>query len=67
MSTLLTIWSTGNRAWKGLVMPVVVIGSLAAGRLYGLAWGWKGLVMTIAIALAYSAAAIIGAVFWLQS
>jgi fatty acid desaturase len=30
LSALLTVWSVGNRAWEGLVMPVVVIGSLAA-------------------------------------
>jgi hypothetical protein len=38
-------------------MLVTVLGNLAAGLLYGCAWGWKGLAMSIAIAIIYSAAA----------
>jgi hypothetical protein len=38
---------------------VMALGSLAAGLLYGLAWGWKGLAMCIAIAFTYTAAAFV--------
>jgi CHASE2 domain-containing sensor protein len=48
-------------------MLVTVVGSLAAGLLYGRAWGWKGLAMPIAIAIVYSAAAFTGIILWLQS
>jgi hypothetical protein len=53
--------------WEAVSMLVTVVGSLAAGLLYGRAWGWKGLAMSIAIAIIYSAAAFIGIILWLQS
>jgi hypothetical protein len=46
--------------WEAVTMLVTVVGSLAAGLLYGRAWGWKGLAMSIAIAIIYSAAAFTG-------
>jgi hypothetical protein len=38
-------------AVDAVTMLVTVVGSLAAGLLYGCAWGWKGLAMSIAIAI----------------
>jgi len=53
--------------WDAVTMLVTVVGSLAAGLLYGRAWGWKGLAMSIAIAIIYSAAAFTGIIIWLRS
>jgi len=53
--------------WDAVTMLVTVVGSLAAGLLYGRAWSWKGLAMSIAIAIIYSAAAFTGVILWLQS
>jgi CHASE2 domain-containing sensor protein len=53
--------------WDAVTMLVTVVGSLAAGLLYGRAWGWKGLAMSIAIAIIYSAAAFTGVILWLRS
>jgi hypothetical protein len=53
--------------WDAVTMLVTVLGSLAAGLLYGHAWVWKGLAMLIAIAIIYSAAAFAGIILWLQT
>jgi CHASE2 domain-containing sensor protein len=53
--------------WDAVTMLVTVVGSLAAGLLYGRAWGWKGLAMSIAIAIIYSAAAFTGVILGLRS
>jgi hypothetical protein len=53
--------------WDAVTMLVTVVGSLAAGLLYGRVWGWKGLAMSIAIAIIYSAAAFTGIIIWLRS
>jgi hypothetical protein len=38
-----------------MLFPAIVLGSLAASLLYGLAWGWKGLAMCIVIAFTLTA------------
>jgi hypothetical protein len=67
LSALLVGWSISSPALEGLVVPVVIIGSLVAGLLYGRAWGWKGLLMSIVIALVYAVAGFIGVIFYLRS
>jgi hypothetical protein len=62
---LLGLSVSGGR--EAVTMLVTVLGSLAAGLLYGHAWGWKGLAMSIAIAIIYSAAAFTGIILWLRS
>jgi len=59
LSALLLGLSVGG-GWDAATMLVTVVGSLAAGLLYGRAWGWKGLAMSIAMAIIYSAAAFAG-------
>jgi hypothetical protein len=66
LSALLLILSVGG-GWDAVTMLVTVVGSLAAGLLYGRAWSWKGLAMSIAIAIIYSAAAFTGIILWLRS
>jgi hypothetical protein len=41
LSALLLGLSVGG-GWDAVTMLVTVVGSLAAGLLYGRAWGWKG-------------------------
>jgi ABC-type amino acid transport system permease subunit len=68
LSALLLVWLVSNpTTWGDLVMPMVVMGSLATSLLYSLAWGWKGLLMSIAIAFIYAVAAFFGVILWLQS
>jgi hypothetical protein len=66
LSALLLILSVSG-GWDAVTMLVTVVGSLAAGLLYGRAWSWKGLAMSIAIAIIYSAAAFTRIILWLQS
>jgi hypothetical protein len=66
LSALLLILSVGG-GWDAVTMLVTVVGSLAAGLLYGRAWSWKSLAMSIAIAIIYSAAAFTGIILWLQT
>jgi hypothetical protein len=66
LSALLLGLSVGG-GWEAVTMLVTVVCSLAAGLLYGRAWGWKGLAMSIAIAIVYSAAAFTGIILWLRS
>jgi hypothetical protein len=66
LSALLIGLSVGG-GWDAATMLVTVVGSLAAGLLYGRAWGWKGLAMSIAMAIIYSAAAFAGIILWLRS
>jgi hypothetical protein len=41
LSALLLVLSVSSD-WDAVTMLVTVVGSLAAGLLYGRAWGWKG-------------------------
>jgi len=66
LSALLLVLSVSS-GWDAVTMLVTVLGSLAAGLLYGRVWGWKGLAMSIAIAVIYSAAAFTGIILWLQT
>jgi hypothetical protein len=66
LSALLLVLSVSS-GWDAVTMLMTVVGSLAAGLLYGRAWGWKGLAMSIAIAIIYSAAAFTGIILWLRS
>jgi hypothetical protein len=65
--TALLLGLSVSGGWDAVTMLVTVVGSLAAGLLYGRAWGWKGLAMSIAIAIIYSAAAFAGIILWLRS
>jgi hypothetical protein len=65
--TALLLGFSVSGGWDAVTMLVTVVGSLAAGLLYGRVWGWKGLAMSIAIAIIYSAAAFTGIILWPQT
>jgi hypothetical protein len=54
LSALLFAYSIGS-VLEAMLFPAIVLGSLAASLLYGLAWGWKGLAMCIVIAFTLTA------------
>jgi hypothetical protein len=55
LSALLFAYSISNPVLEAMLFPAIVLGSLAASLLYGLAWGWKGLAMWIVIAFTLTA------------